>query len=158
MKSQPRHLTSNRRVATLIKEDDCAMLTTIAPGLFEATQPLRVAGFDLGHRMTVIQLPSGEVAVHSPVKLSTALARDVEQLGGSLERVRWIIAPSVMHDLYLAEWMTHFSRAQLLHSPGGSLAPNLSETSASLPSVPILNFPPAPTRSMTSTSSIRSTG
>ena len=94
------------------------MLTTIAPGLFESTQPLRVAGFDLGHRMTVIQLPSGEVAVHSPVKLSTALARDVEQLGGSLERVRWIIAPSVMHDLYLAEWMTQFSRAQLLHSPG----------------------------------------
>ena len=94
------------------------MLTTIAPGLFESTQPLRVAGFDLGHRMTVVQLPGGELAIHSPVELSTSVARDVELLAERTERVRWIIAPSVMHDLYLAEWMNHFPRAQLLHSPG----------------------------------------
>ncbi len=36
-------------------------------GLWVADQPLRFAGLELGARMTVIQLPSGELLLHSPI-------------------------------------------------------------------------------------------
>jgi hypothetical protein len=89
------------------------MLSELGAGVWEASQPLRVAGFELGHRMTVVRLGSGELLVHSPISLSTALVADVEALGP----VRWITAPSSMHDLFLADWMTAFPRAELLYSP-----------------------------------------
>src|SRR5688572_31674976 len=89
------------------------MLDEVAAGIWEATQPLRVAGFELGHRMTVIRLGNGEIVVHSPIKLSSAVAQDVQALGP----VRAILAPSSMHDLYLREWMDAFRDARLFHSP-----------------------------------------
>lgn len=93
------------------------MLTEVAAGIWEATQPLKVAGFELGHRMTVVRLGSGEVVVHSPIKLSSPVQRDVAALGP----VSSILAPSSMHDLYLAEWMNAFPKAMLLHSPALNL-------------------------------------
>ena len=89
------------------------MLSEVGAGVWEAVQPLSVAGFDLGHRMTVVRLGNGDLAVHSPIAFSSAIARDVEALGP----VRWIIAPNAMHDLYLHEWMEGFGEAVLLHSP-----------------------------------------
>jgi hypothetical protein len=93
------------------------MLTEIVGGVWEATQPLKVAGFELGHRMTVLRLDSGELALHSPIALSSAVQRDVQALG----KVVSILAPSFMHDLYLAEWMKAFPEAVLHHSPVLSL-------------------------------------
>lgn len=89
------------------------MLSEVGAGIWEAVQPLRVAGFELGHRMTVVRLATGDLAVHSPIAYSTAVARDVQALGP----VKWIIAPNAMHDLYLREWMNGFTTATLLHSP-----------------------------------------
>src|SRR5262245_37774734 len=89
------------------------MLSEVSAGVWEATQPLKVAGFELGHRMTVIRLGNGEIAIHSPIKLSSAIIKDVQAFGP----VKYILAPSSMHDLYLAEWMEAFKEATLLHSP-----------------------------------------
>ncbi|MGV3772246.1 MAG: DUF4336 domain-containing protein [Verrucomicrobiales bacterium] len=89
------------------------MLTELAPDLWEATQPLRVMGFDLGHRMTVVRLGSGELVLHSPIHLSSAIMANLQKLGS----VSFILAPSSMHDLYLKEWMDAYPKALLLHSP-----------------------------------------
>jgi hypothetical protein len=94
------------------------MLNDLAPGLWDATQPLKVAGFDLGHRMTVVRLENGNVAIHSPIKLSSAVAQDVEAIGP----IEYILAPSSMHDLYLSEWMNAFPGATLYHSPALKLS------------------------------------
>jgi hypothetical protein len=89
------------------------MLNPVAEGIWDATQPLRVAGFDLGHRMTILRLRNGEVVVHSPIQYSSAVGRDVDAIGP----VKYILAPSSMHDLYLAEWMNAYGEATLFHSP-----------------------------------------
>ena len=90
------------------------MLNQIGEGIWEKNDPLRVAGFDLNHRMTVMPLKSGEVIVHSPVDVTDELKQEVAALG----KVKWVLAPSRMHDLFLADWMNAFPEAKLLHSPG----------------------------------------
>ena len=95
-------------------EDDWSVkLTGIGEGILECEQPLRVAGFELNHRMTVMVSPAGEVMVHSPVALRGELKSEVSRLG----QVKWIVAPSRMHDLFLKEWVEAFPEALLLHSP-----------------------------------------
>jgi hypothetical protein len=89
------------------------VLNQVATGVWDATQPLKVAGFELGHRMTVVRFGSGEIAVHSPIKLSSAVVNDIKALGPA----KYILAPSAMHDLYLGEWMQAFPDAALFHSP-----------------------------------------
>src|SRR5688572_6888420 len=88
------------------------MLTPIGPDIWESVQPLRVAGFELGHRMTLIR-SGGKLFIHSPVALDSTLTSEIEKIGP----VEAIIAPSKMHDLYLKEWANHFQSARLLHSP-----------------------------------------
>lgn len=93
------------------------MLTQIEEGILERESPLRVMGFDVNHRMTVMKLGNGDLLVHSPVELSEALQRMISKLGV----VKWIAAPSRMHDLFLEEWMEAFPKAILVHSPGMKL-------------------------------------
>lgn len=90
------------------------MLTGFGEDVWEANQPLRVMGMDIGHRMTVTRLDSGELVIHSPVAWSGDLQSKLAGLGP----VRWIVAPTTMHDLYLQDWMAHYPEATLLHAPG----------------------------------------
>ena len=91
-----------------------AMLNAVGEGVWECSMPLKVAGFHLDHRMTVMRMPSGELVVHSPVELDERLRQEVSHQG----EVKWIISPSRMHDLFLNQWMEAFPGALLLHSPG----------------------------------------
>src|SRR5687767_13535583 len=84
-----------------------------APGIRVANQPLRVAGFELGHRMTVVRLNDGSLVVHSPIEGNAHLTYELTAIG----EVKFIIAPSKMHDLYLEDWLMRFPEARLLHSP-----------------------------------------
>jgi hypothetical protein len=88
-------------------------ITSFAPGLWVAHQPLRVAGFSLGHRMAIIRLADGSLVVHSPIEGNAHLTYELTALGD----VKFIIAPSKMHDLYLEDWLMRFPEARLLHSP-----------------------------------------
>src|SRR4051794_12630350 len=90
------------------------MLTPLADNLWEIYQPLSISGIEMGHRMTVVRLAAGELLVHSPVRLDELLARELLELGF----VRYLIAPSRMHDLHLAEWASRFPQAVLCGAPG----------------------------------------
>src|SRR5690349_9534760 len=90
-----------------------AQITPFAPGLWVGHQPLKVAGFELGHRMTVIRLSDGSLVVHSPLEGNAHLTYELTAIGD----VKYIVAPSKMHDLYLEDWLMRFSEARLLHSP-----------------------------------------
>lgn len=89
-------------------------INSFAPGIWVGHQPLRVGGFEVGHRMTVIRLSDGSLVVHSPIEGNAHLAYEFTAIG----EMKYIVAPSKMHDLHLEDWLMRFPEARLLHTPG----------------------------------------
>lgn len=93
---------------------DTGNLTPLADNLWTVNQPLKVMGFNLGHRMTVVKMKTGALWVHSPVKLTDAIMEHLEGLGP----VVYVVAPSCMHDLYLNDYAKAFPDASFYTAPG----------------------------------------
>ena len=77
----------------------------------------RMMGIELGTRMTVVRLPSGELWVHSPIPPSPALRAEVDALGS----VRHVVCPNLYHHLYAGAWAEAYPDA-LVHAPAGRAA------------------------------------
>lgn len=90
------------------------MVTSIAPDVWVHATPLRFLGLEVGARMSVVRLPSGDVLVHSPVKLDAELARAIDALGP----VRHVIAPNLYHHLFAGEMAERYPEARL-YAPHG---------------------------------------
>jgi hypothetical protein len=90
------------------------MLQPVTEALYVREVPFRVAGMELGGRMTVIRLPGGGLWIHSPVKLDAETRSAVEALGP----VRFLVAPSLMHYLAVKDWVAAFPDARVL-APAG---------------------------------------
>ena len=58
-------------------------------------------------RMTIIRLSTGELWVHSPIKLNEEVQTQVNKLGV----VKYIIAPNHLHHLFLADWKLFYPDA-----------------------------------------------
>ncbi|HXC52561.1 MAG TPA: DUF4336 domain-containing protein [Candidatus Limnocylindrales bacterium] len=86
----------------------------IDAGLWIADQPLRVAGVELGARMTVVRLASGRLLLHSPIRPTSELVREARALGG----VGALVAPNRFHHLFAADWREAFPDAGLFVAPG----------------------------------------
>lgn len=71
-------------------------------------------GFRMPTRMTAIPLASGGVALVSPVPMDDALAARVEALGP----VEFLVAPNLLHHLYLADAAGRFPKARVLGPAG----------------------------------------
>ena len=84
-------------------------LTAIAPNLWTATQPLRYLGLEVGSRMTVVRLPSGELALISPIELGDEDCDALNQLGP----VGHIIAPNLFHYLSTGSTQTRYCKAKV---------------------------------------------
>ena len=89
------------------------MLNTLAENLWEAAQPLRFVGAELGCRMTCVRLASGAVVVHSPVRGTPELYDAVEGIGS----VAWLVAPNAFHHLFVLDWHQRFPNATVLVAP-----------------------------------------
>lgn len=76
--------------------------------------PIRAMGLVLPLRMTVIRLLEGELMLHSPTQWSEALGDAVAQLG----TVRHMLAPSIGHWQFLADWQRAFPQATSWAVPG----------------------------------------
>lgn len=83
-------------------------------GLWVADQSLRVAGVDLGARMTVVQLADDALLLHSPIQPTTELLGEVRSLG----RVAAIVAPNRFHHLFAGAWLEACPGAQLFVASG----------------------------------------
>jgi len=90
------------------------MLRALDEDLWVAEAPLRIAGIEVGMRMTVVRLPDGGLWLHSPLSRGEGLAREVEALGP----VRHLGAPNLLHHLFLGEWASAWPGAKL-HGPVG---------------------------------------
>lgn len=93
-------------------------MKTIGEQMWVADQPLRVAMLDLGARMTVIRLPRGGLVLHSPIDYTPQLGRTLEDLGP----VAALVAPNILHDLYLDAWRAAYPGVPLYSAPGMKLA------------------------------------
>lgn len=90
------------------------MLERVAEELWAAQGELRVSGFPLEIRMTVIRKPDGGLILHSPIEISDALAVDVDALGD----VSDILAPSRMHHTFVFGAERRWPDATLWGAPG----------------------------------------
>jgi hypothetical protein len=82
--------------------------------LFAIEQPLRVGGLDLGVRTCVVRLREGGTLVHAPGPSTASLRGEIEALGP----VRALLAPNLLHHMYLADCARAFPRATVFGAPG----------------------------------------
>jgi hypothetical protein len=90
------------------------MLRSLTEALHVVDVPFRVGGLELGGRMTVIRLPTGGLWIHSPVRLDAETRAAVEGLGP----VSFLVAPNVMHYLFLKDWVAAYPTARVV-APAG---------------------------------------
>jgi hypothetical protein len=69
-------------------------------GIWVCDRPFRVAGLEVGTRMTVVRLDDGSLLLHSPVALTKELHAELDALGP----IRHVVAPNLHHHLYLADY------------------------------------------------------
>jgi len=74
-------------------------------------------------RMTLAKLADGRLWIHSPIAWTPELGAAVDGLG----EVGWLVAPNVMHHMYLGEWASRYPSAQVYGAPGlAARRPDLS--------------------------------
>lgn len=89
-------------------------LIQLDTNLFVADTHLKLAGIDLGGRMTIIRLPGSRLWIHSPIHMDDALAEEIKKLG----TVSYIVAPNLFHNRFVRLCHTYFPQAALFGPPG----------------------------------------
>ena len=69
--------------------------------------PISAMGLKLPIRMTVVRLPDGGLLLHSPTAYTAELGRALEAIGP----VRHLVAPTVAHWMFLADWQRAYPEA-----------------------------------------------
>ncbi|GGD47333.1 DUF4336 domain-containing protein [Sinisalibacter lacisalsi] len=75
---------------------------------------IRFYGMPFSTRATIVRLADGALWVHSPTRLTPALAERVEALGP----VRHLVAPNWIHYACVADWQARFPEAEAWAAPG----------------------------------------
>lgn len=89
-------------------------LRSLAPNLWVADRPLKLAVGDIGTRMTVVQLADDSLFLHSPVRLDADTRRALDGLGP----VRRVVAPSKVHHFFVADYVAAYPEARIYGAPG----------------------------------------
>ena len=111
-------------------------IAAVAEGVWTVQHPMRFpGGVLLPARMTIIRLPDGDLLLHSPVPIDDALAAQLAALGP----VAHVVAPSLLHHLFVAQALERYPQALLTAAPG------LAEKRSELPVADVLSdeAPPA---------------
>jgi hypothetical protein len=110
-------------------------LQAVAAEIWTVEHPMRFpGGVRLPSRMTVIRLPGGDLLLHSPVPIDDALAAELAALGP----VAHIVAPSLLHHLFVPAALERYPQALLTAAPG------LAEKRGELPVADVLSDEPPP--------------
>jgi hypothetical protein len=90
-------------------------MKAIASGLWVVDTPLRFRGIEVGRRMTVVRLGSGDLLVHSPAPLTAELRETLAQQG----EVRFVVPASSLHGhLFMEQYRAAYPSAELFSAPG----------------------------------------
>ncbi|MFC5742831.1 DUF4336 domain-containing protein [Dyella tabacisoli] len=90
------------------------MLKAIAPDIWHLQHHFVASGLRVSSRMTIVRLQDSSLWLHSPVPVSAAVHSQLAALGN----VRYIVAPSKTHHLFVPECVAAFPDAALFGAPG----------------------------------------
>lgn len=90
------------------------MLRPIAENIWSAEHSFVVNGVPCTTRMTVVKLNNGNLWIHSPIPVNTALKKQIDSLG----LVRDVVAPSLAHHLFVTDFAASYPDAKLFGTPG----------------------------------------
>lgn len=76
--------------------------------------PIAPGGLTLPVRMTVVRLANGDLLLHSPIRYTPALARELEAIGP----IRHLVAPNIAHWTFVKSWQTVYPEATTWGVPG----------------------------------------
>src|SRR5262245_6864732 len=82
--------------------------------VFDFDQVLPPLGFRLPARMTALPLAGGRLALVSPVPIDATMAEQIAALG----EVAYLIAPCLLHDLYLGDAIRRYPGARVIAPRG----------------------------------------
>jgi len=90
------------------------MLKQIAADIWAHDEDVALPlGLDMPGRATLMRLPDGRLALHSPLPVDDAVAREIDALG----EVGFLIAPNSLHWMYLKAAKERWKSARVLASP-----------------------------------------
>ena len=90
------------------------MLREIDKNIWVAEQSFKYLGLDVGTRMTLICLVTGELIVISPVQVDSDTINQLNAIGD----VSYIIAPNLYHYLFVSNFKAIYPKAKLWVAPG----------------------------------------
>lgn len=91
------------------------VLEAIAEGVWGQTSIVRLpGGMRMPCRATILRLPTGGMAIHSPVTIGEQAAREIDALG----RVEVLIAPSCGHWVFLEAAKARYPNARVFAAAG----------------------------------------
>jgi hypothetical protein len=87
----------------------------IAPNkMWTKSIPFRFLGLEIGVRMTVVRLEQNNLLVYSPIALDPRTRAFLADLG----QVKYIVAPNMLHHLYLSEYVAAYPNVKFYAAPG----------------------------------------
>lgn len=86
----------------------------VAAGLWTVSGSQKLLGIELGGRMTVIRLSSGDLILHSPVAITHEIRSSLNEIGV----VKYIVAPNKFHHLHIGSYITCYPEALLYAARG----------------------------------------
>ncbi len=89
-------------------------LRAFGSNIWVVHQPLRFLGMEFGTRMAVVRLLDGSLLVYSPVRLDSDLGRELDSLG----TVRYVVAPSPLHHLFVNDFSAAYPESRIFACPG----------------------------------------
>lgn len=90
------------------------VLTPVADAVYTGDRPFYWNSIDVGGRMCVIQLPDGNLWVHSPVGLDEETKAALKKLG----TVKYVVSPNYEHLKYAKQWSAEYPEAKMWGCPG----------------------------------------
>jgi hypothetical protein len=91
------------------------MLEQIDTNIWSIPSPLKLFGLlQLNTRMTIIRLQNGDLWLHSLIPITPKLKEEIDTLG----TVRYLVAPSCLHHLFIGQWMEAYPAAKSYAAKG----------------------------------------
>jgi len=85
-------------------------LELVGKDIWIINYPFKLIGANFGNKMTVIKYDDDKLLLHSPIPISPHLIKEIDALG----QVKLLMAPNLMHNLFINQWKQHYSEALLI--------------------------------------------
>jgi len=86
------------------------MLKQLDSSLWVDDVPFKLLGINFGNRMTCIQLADKSLWLHSPTKFDRTTYETIKAKGN----IKYLVAPSLMHNLFVMDWKKQDMTCQVL--------------------------------------------